>query len=520
MNSDAGPIMVTGRSGSGKTTLLLHFALKKSSETSKNRNKILVLTQSVLLSRTLSAKYVGLCDPAHKTTPPTTLANVTAAGSPPSLFDLPREHQAVFFSYAEFMKRLDSSLGAADGEYFFEENRTAASKRKSVLHVGDRLPRPHGLLAFSTEKEVGFRQFVDRYWQAIVNAAEGGGGAGAAGAGGGGTTTIGGTKLGGRRGNKHAGAGVRSGLPPLGPADAFRAILAVKGGDNIRTRAEQYSEKEQAFVDRALVVYSRLLLERREWDALDVAANLRKRCSRFARSFSSGVSEQNPQIAFPGCLGSRHYFGDSFSHILVDEAQDLLFSQISLLKRIGPSDSTAFVFVADTAQSIQLGRRFSFDRLKDLWFQPDDLSLDEEGWTSSSVEQSTAPEQQDDGSSSQKTIEKCEESNLNKQPIMKSRSANKVGDVHVLTQNFRTHAGLLKLNNALTEVMNVLFSNEMDLLLPAEWSSSAEKTFFLNETHLSRNSAFLLTNFTDKELVEGLVDSGGLGADQVGVVYS
>lgn len=162
--------------------------------------------------------------------------------------------------------------------------------------------------------------------------------------------------------------------------------------------------------------------------------------------------------------------GWRFGALLVDEAQDLFLPQIKLLKLVGPRDPGGFVFCADTAQSILLGRHFSFDRLKDLWY-------------ASTEDTSTAAEEDP-------------------------------ATVHVLSCNFRTHAGLLRLNNALTSMMCSLF-RDIDRLPPERSARPANSSSVSDE---NKNTAFLVTRFSCAQLLDGLCVAGGLGADQVVLV--
>ena len=142
-----GPVFVAGRSGAGKTTLLLHFALLEddAQQSICSTRGTLVLTQSALLTKTLRAKYEQLWRGSR---------GLKKRGASDEGAGGEGRKKAVFSSYENFMRGLDSALGRLDGEFFLEENRAHG---KTILSLGHRLGKQNGAISYLCEAEVDFK---------------------------------------------------------------------------------------------------------------------------------------------------------------------------------------------------------------------------------------------------------------------------------------------------------------------------------------------------------------------------
>ncbi|KAH3763650.1 P-loop nucleoside triphosphate hydrolase superfamily protein [Pelomyxa schiedti] len=104
--------------------------------------------------------------------------------------------------------------------------------------------------------------------------------------------------------------------------------------------------------------------------------------------------------------------------VYIDEVQDCNMAQLALLKFICPQPS-GYSLVGDTAQTIHQGVNFHFEALKDMFFE-----------------------------------------------IMVGKNARNVPQVLFLARNYRTHAGICRLANVITETIIRFFPNSIDKLPP------------------------------------------------------
>ncbi|TXG56677.1 hypothetical protein EZV62_017990 [Acer yangbiense] len=128
-------------------------------------------------------------------------------------------------------------------------------------------------------------------------------------------------------------------------------------------------------------------------------------------------------------LRDGNFHVDEMDFVYIDEAQDLTMSQIALFKYICRNVAEGFVFSGDTAQTIARGVDFRFQDIRALFY---------------------------------------------KKFVLESRCNGHVGreqkgqisDVLSLRQNFRTHAGVLKLAQSIIELLFRFFPHSIDVLKP------------------------------------------------------
>ncbi|XP_059444854.1 uncharacterized protein LOC132176609 [Corylus avellana] len=126
-------------------------------------------------------------------------------------------------------------------------------------------------------------------------------------------------------------------------------------------------------------------------------------------------------------LRVERYEGDEIHFVYVDEAQDLTLSQIALFKYICKNVEEGFVFSGDTAQTIARGINFRFQDIRSLFY-----------------------------------TKFLSESNS----CGHDKRKEKISDIFHLSQNFRTHDGVLKLSQSVIELLYHFFPQSIDVLQP------------------------------------------------------
>ncbi|KAL7102526.1 hypothetical protein ACP275_08G125400 [Erythranthe tilingii] len=162
--------------------------------------------------------------------------------------------------------------------------------------------------------------------------------------------------------------------------------------------------------------------------------------------------------------------GDKMDLVYIDEVQDLTMRQISLFRFICKNIDEGFVFCGDTAQTIARGIDFRFEDIRSLFYN---------------------------------------------EFYMKSRKCGRrekglVSDTFCLSQNFRTHTGVLRLAQSVIDLICHFFPQSIDVLPP-------ETSLIYGE------SPVVLEPGSDENLIMSIFghsghDAGkwvGFGADQV-----
>ena len=172
-------------------------------------------------------------------------------------------------------------------------------------------------------------------------------------------------------------------------------------------------------------------------------------------------------------LRVERYKGDEIDFVYVDEVQDLTLSQIALFKYICRNVEEGFVFSGDTAQTIAKGIDFRFQDIRSLFY---------------------------------------------KKFVLESKSSGKDGrkekglisEILHLSQNFRTHDGILKLSQSVIELLYHFFPQSTDVLQPETSHIDGEAPILLESKN---NENAIVTIFGNSGNAGGSIV--GFGAEQV-----
>ena len=128
-------------------------------------------------------------------------------------------------------------------------------------------------------------------------------------------------------------------------------------------------------------------------------------------------------------LKEESYKGDEFHFVYIDEVQDLTMSQIALFKYICRNIEKGFVFSGDTAQTIARGIDFRFQDIRSLFYKKFVL------------------ESRNTGNA-------------------RGQEKGQISNIFNLSQNFRTHVGVLNLAQSVIELLYRFFPHSVDILKP------------------------------------------------------
>ncbi|CAL5025640.1 unnamed protein product [Urochloa decumbens] len=129
-------------------------------------------------------------------------------------------------------------------------------------------------------------------------------------------------------------------------------------------------------------------------------------------------------------LVSEGYNGDLVDFIYIDEVQDLTMSQLALLKYVCRNFKEGFVFAGDTAQTIARGIDFRFEDVRSLFY-----------------------------TSFLSEIEACNQGTKHGKQV-------RLTDMFQLSQNFRTHCGVLRMAQSIMSLLYYFFPSCVDKLNP------------------------------------------------------
>ncbi|CAB4265332.1 unnamed protein product [Prunus armeniaca] len=214
-------------------------------------------------------------------------------------------------------------------------------------------------------------------------------------------------------------------------------------------RASNLSRQKRVAIYDIFQAYERMKMENGEYDLADFVIDLHRR------------------------LRHEKYGGDQMDFVYIDEVQDLTMSQIALFKHMCSNVEEGFVFSGDTAQTIASGIDFRFQDIRHLFHKKFVLES---------------------------------RSNMHDERKVKGQ----ISDIFHLTQNFRTHAGVLKLSQSIVELIYRFFPHSIDVLKP--------------ETSLIYGEAPVLLEYGENEnaIIKIFGNSGtdsgnivGFGAEQV-----
>jgi superfamily I DNA/RNA helicase len=214
-------------------------------------------------------------------------------------------------------------------------------------------------------------------------------------------------------------------------------------------RASSLSKQKREVIYNIYQSYEKMKMLRGDFDLADIVADLHHR------------------------LRTKRYEGDELHFVYIDEVQDLTMSQIALFKYVCPNVEEGFVFCGDTAQTIARGIDFRFQDIKSLFYN--------------------------------KFVLESKKSSYNQ-----GNEKGLVSDTFLLNQNFRTHAGVLKLSQSIIELLSRFFPHSIDSLNPETSLIYGEAPVVLE---CGNRENAIVTIFGNSRHVDGKVV--GFGAEQV-----
>ncbi|KAL7084177.1 hypothetical protein ACP275_14G209000 [Erythranthe tilingii] len=166
------------------------------------------------------------------------------------------------------------------------------------------------------------------------------------------------------------------------------------------------AEKRDAVYD-VFEHYEKMKLERGEFDLADFVIDIHLRLKN-----------------------EEYLMGDKMEFVYIDEVQDLTTRQISLFRFICKNVDRGFVFSGDTAQTIARGIDFRFEDIRSLFYNEFIMKS-----------------------------RNCEEASVR-------REKGVVSETFCLSQNFRTHTGVLRLAQSVVDLICHFFPQSIDVLAP------------------------------------------------------
>ncbi|CAH9101363.1 unnamed protein product [Cuscuta europaea] len=214
-------------------------------------------------------------------------------------------------------------------------------------------------------------------------------------------------------------------------------------------RVSTLNEKSREEIYNIFLDYEKMKMERREFDLADLVNDLHFR------------------------LNEEIWEGDKMDFVYIDEVQDLTMRQISLFKYICQNVDEGFVFSGDTAQTIARGIDFRFEDVRTLFYEEFVLKL--------------------------------------KGDLHATRKdKGHIARVSCLLQNFRTHAGVLRLAQSVIDILAHYFPLSIDALAPETSLIYGEAPILLRQ---GSNENAIVTIFGNSGGVSGKMV--GFGAEQV-----
>ncbi|XP_060210817.1 uncharacterized protein LOC132637797 [Lycium barbarum] len=195
--------------------------------------------------------------------------------------------------------------------------------------------------------------------------------------------------------------------------------------------------------------YEKMKIERGEYDIADVVNDLHIR------------------------LKNQHLDGDKVDFVYMDEVQDLTMRQLALFKYICRNVDEGFVFSGDTAQTIARGIDFRLEDIRNLFYN--EFVMDSRG-----------------------------------DEVAGRKDKGHLSRVFQLLQNFRTHAGVLKLAQTVIDLLCHCFPQSVDFLKP-ETSLIIGEAPVLLKPGADENA--IITIFGNSGSIGGKII--GFGAEQV-----
>ncbi|XP_031287022.1 uncharacterized protein LOC116145713 isoform X2 [Pistacia vera] len=215
------------------------------------------------------------------------------------------------------------------------------------------------------------------------------------------------------------------------------------------SRVSSLSKRDKEKIYDIFQNYERMKKENCEFDLSDLVIDLHRR------------------------LKAGKYNGDIVDFVYIDEVQDLAMSHIMLFKYICRNVKEGFVFSGDTAQTVAKGINFRFQDIRSLF------------------DKKFVYESRSDGHDPRKEKEQHSE-------------------IFNLSQNFCTHAGLLKLAQSIIDILYHFFPHSIDVSKPEDSLTLGEPPVLLAS---GNNENAIVTIFGDNVNVGW--NQTGFGAEQV-----
>lgn len=210
----------------------------------------------------------------------------------------------------------------------------------------------------------------------------------------------------------------------LDPSTVFTQIIShIKGGAEVGGLGDgKFSREEYVMLSESKgSTLSRVERER----IYDIFCDYeRKKVANGEFDLSDFVTDLHHRLARHG------YAGDRMDFVYIDEVQDLTMRQIALFKYVCRNFQEGFVFAGDTAQTIARGIDFRFQDIRSLFYK-EFLSELRSGCKDRAKEKEIS-----------------------------------VSKIFHLNQNFRTHAGVLKLAQSVVDLLYRFFPMSIDVLSP------------------------------------------------------
>ncbi|XP_038877003.1 uncharacterized protein LOC120069339 isoform X2 [Benincasa hispida] len=213
-------------------------------------------------------------------------------------------------------------------------------------------------------------------------------------------------------------------------------------------RTSSLTRQERETIYDIFQSYEKLKMENREFDLGDFVIDLHLR------------------------LRIQGYEGDEMDFIYIDEVQDLSMSQLALFSYVCRNVEEGFVFSGDTAQTIARGIDFRFQDIRSLFYKKFVLPKIRSG----------GREREDKGH---------------------------ISEIFHLSQNFRTHAGVLNLSQSVIDLLYHFFPQSIDILKPETSRISGESPVLLE---CGNNENAIKMIFGNRSNVGNME---GFGAEQV-----
>ncbi|XP_048135410.1 uncharacterized protein LOC115739970 isoform X2 [Rhodamnia argentea] len=238
---------------------------------------------------------------------------------------------------------------------------------------------------------------------------------------------------------------IKGGLQPADCCDGKLDRLAYVSLSEGRVSTLSIQRREEIY--DAFEDYEKMKMKNGEFDLADLVNDLHRRIFR------------------------EQFAGNVVDFVYIDEVQDLTMRQISLFKYICRNVDEGFVFSGDTAQTIARGIDFRFEDIRSVFYK-------------------------------EFLIDSMDGPNIRMEKGCLSKTFH-------LSQNFRTHAGILKLAQSVVDLLYHFFPLSVDALSPETSLICGEAPILLESEN---DESAILSIFGNSEVSGNFV---GFGAEQV-----